>query len=907
MSKKAVEIPVASSDATAKPKEKDELKKDGLSEEDQLVKDEVELLVTRIQDEDLDLAAVALASLAKVLRTASGSVASIPKPLKFVRAWFGTLVEHEKKVKAPAFSRKLCDVIAMIAMTMELDGVSSLSYKLRGTTDDLHEWGHEFQRFLAGEIATEWQKREESGADTDDLKHLARQIMTYMMHHADEAAACDLALEIGEPKWTCEFCDEGNFTRVAQYLSAVARYLPVPDNREVWQTVFDIYTAHNSYVGALRVALVLNDSAMVCRVFAECTDRTMKKQLALICGRHRIVIESDDDDVNELMGNLRLSEWYLHTARDLDSIAPKTPDDIYKNYLIDQRAAPSATNSHMQNLASTFVNGFINAGYGKDKLLATEGTTYLYQTKDHRMMSAAASIGLVNLWDHNEGLGGVDKYTYSDDNYIKAGALLATGLVMTNVRSQFDPAIALLSDYLANTHREVRIGAILGLGFAYSGSQKSDVKDLLIPLVADSDQPVEIQCFAAYALGLVFAGSCDEDISEAAMACLMEKDEAQLQDPSLRYLILAIGTLFIGREEAADTLIEATTALSPLIQKYAEAVVIGCAYAGTGNVVMIQKMFSLVAEEHEEADEASSPTTEAAASADGAGAAAAATATSSDKPKPFNFRAAAVLSIAQIALGEHLGTDMSKRALLHALVVDQVTKLEPHQSGRRAVPLALALLSISNPDMPVVESLSKLSHDADINTAQSAILGLGLVAAGTNNARVATMLRNLSSYYGSKERDAPLLFVVRVAQGLVALGKGHITLSPIHSDNLLVSPTSTAALLGLLHSALDFEKTILDRYHFMIYAITPAMHPRMLITVDAEELKPVQTELRIGQPVDTVTVAGKPKTITGFQTHKTPVLLNEGDRAELSIGTFRAITPIIEGVVIVEPKPEVKE
>ena len=38
------------------------------------------------------------------------------------------------------------------------------------------------------------------------------------------------------------------------------------------------------------------------------------------------------------------------------------------------------------------------------------------------------------------------------------------------------------------------------------------------------------------------------------------------------------------------------------------------------------------------------------------------------------------------------------------------------------VPLALALLNISHPDMPVIDQLSRLTHDADADVAQSAIM-----------------------------------------------------------------------------------------------------------------------------------------------------------------------------------------
>ena len=55
----------------------------------------------------------------------------------------------------------------------------------------------------------------------------------------------------------------------------------------------------------------------------------------------------------------------------------------------------------------------------------------------------------------------------------------------------------------------------------------------------------------------------------------------------------------------------------------------------------------------------------------------------------------------------------------------------------------------------------------------------------------------------------------------------------------------------------------------------------MLMTFD-EELNPLTVSVRVGQAVDVVGQAGRPKTITGFQTHTTPVLLTHGERAELA-------------------------
>ncbi|KAL3513913.1 hypothetical protein ACH5RR_026630 [Cinchona calisaya] len=178
----------------------------------------------------------------------------------------------------------------------------------------------------------------------------------------------------------------------------------------------------------------------------------------------------------------------------------------------------------------------------------------------------------------------------------------------------------------------------------------------------------------------------------------------------------------------------------------------------------------------------------------------------------------------------------------------------------------------------VMDTLSRLSHDSHAEVAMAAIISLGLIGAGTNNARIAGMLRNLSIYY---YKEASLLFCVRIAQGLVHLGKGLLTLSPYHSERFLLSLTALAGLVILLHACLDMKAIILGKYHYVLYFLVLAMQPRMLMTVD-ENLKPLPVPVRVGQAVDVVGQAGRPKTITGFQTHTTLVLLSDGDRAELA-------------------------
>ena len=49
---------------------------------------------------------------------------------------------------------------------------------------------------------------------------------------------------------------------------------------------------------------------------------------------------------------------------------------------------------------------------------------------------------------------------------------------------------------------------------------------------------------------------------------------------------------------------------------------------------------------------------------------------------------------------------------------------------RRAVPLALGLISVSNPQLNILDTLTKFSHDTDTEVAHNSIFALGLIGAG---------------------------------------------------------------------------------------------------------------------------------------------------------------------------------
>lgn len=65
--------------------------------------------------------------------------------------------------------------------------------------------------------------------------------------------------------------------------------------------------------------------------------------------------------------------------------------------------------------------------------------------------------------------------------------------------------------------------------------------------------------------------------------------------------------------------------------------------------------------------------------------------------------------------------------------------------------------------------------------------------------------------------------------------------------------------------------------------------------------------MRVGTAVDTVGAAGRPKTITGFQTHDTPVLIGNGERVELGSEEYLSETPYMENFVVLRKNPEYVE
>ncbi|XP_076750826.1 26S proteasome non-ATPase regulatory subunit 2 [Xylocopa sonorina] len=852
---------------------------------------------------------LSLSQLRLLMQTSTTSMTSVPKPLKYLKCSYSDMKDAYKRIQRKDVRCQFAEVLSVLSMAGATQGSKEcLRYCIQGEVTSPGEWGHEYVRQLEAEIVDEWTNApvKDENRVKKELTPLVKSIITFDMKHNAEIPGCDLCLEIDQLNYLNDSLDNTNFKRVCRYLEGCAAYSEDTERRQILQTVVDHYLRFHEYCKATLVALQLGDSDLVHKCLSTCPDPLIRKQLAYILVRQRENplkkdYQGDDaKDIETILSNSHVNNHFHLLARELDILEPKLPDDIYKTWLEGNTSRRADHDSARANLAASFVSAFVHAGFGEDKLMANTAEAWVYKNKDHGMLSATASLGLIHMWDVDGGLVPIDKYLYTNDNHIKAGALLAIGLVNCGVRNECDPALALLSDYVYSDVT-LRIGAVLGLGLAYAGSQRSDVTDLLTGVLVDEGSSMEVVSLAAIAIGLINVGSAEADVSSILLQTLLEFTPQKLSSTYSRFLPLALGMIYMSCRDGIEAPSAALEVLPESYKLTAQTMLQVCAYAGTGDVLIVQELLRICSEPGNGESVAETPAnTPVASCCDQRSRSIESThkrtkekseENSGESMEIGSSQAIATLGVAAVGLGE--GKENSR-------IFGQIGRYGSI-SARRAMPLALGLSSLSNPDLSVLDVLNKYSHDSDPIVANNAIFALGLVGAGTNNARLATMLRQLACYHAKTPTH---LFLVRISQGLVHLGKGTLSISPMRYASKVLDRAALAGLLVVLVTFLDCRNLILAKSHYLMYCLALAMEPRWLVTLD-ENLQSLPVSVRIGASVDIVGKAGNPKSISGGYVHTTPTLLPSGERAELVLDEYEALSSVLEGFVILREKRNV--
>ena len=854
---------------------------------------------------DLQCALPALESLRSLLLKATTSPNPPPKTLAQIRAQMPALLAFFEQLppneQASASIRPaLAQILSVLCMcccggqeqTLGLgQGLGErpvLRFCLQGPSPAgaaVAEWGHEYARHLAMEIA-------DDPCPSAPVIELALQgLIPFFLGHASESDACDLLMELDRLPEIVPLVTPANQGRITLYLASCVPYEPFPYNCNILNVMFSIFLQQGLVAQAAYTAIKIGDPSLLIKVLQGCKDEAERLQVALIASRFPAmagVLGEDQESLvaKALNGNLQfpLLESFVRSQFGINPSAtpadpPKAPEDIYKSWL-DTRNT-DASDSPRVATANAIVNGILNMGVCYDKYFYPDPSTpenaratdaWIWTPKGEGVLCAVASIGAIWRGSVDEGLGRIDRFLDSSDAQVKAGALMAVGLLTGGscLRYESDPALAILAEHvLDSSHQSTQEASILSLGIAYAGSKKDQVKELLLPLVTDTSLPISTVAFACLSLALVLLGGDDKgELVSNTLQILMERESEFSNSLFFRFMALALGLLHWGGQEGAEAAMEAVRVLTAPGMAGACSTLLGaCAFAGSGNVLYIQQLL------HEGSNLCKAPPT----------------GEDEESLTPCQEQALAfsTLGIALVASGEEIGSSMCQRLLNHLMFYGT-------PAIKRSIPLTLALLSPSNPQVPVIDVLSKWSHDGDKQTAISAVLALGIVGAGTNNSRIANLLRGLANFY---YKDATLLGFVKLSQGILHASRGMMTLAG--GGNAI----GTASLLTLVVALMGegAEGLVLGgKYPHLMWLLVSSFCSRALITVDSKG-EPLRVLVRVGQAVDTVGLAGAPKRISGFHTLMTPVLLGHGERAELvAVEEYKVLSPLLEGVVVLE-------
>ncbi|MES1920288.1 hypothetical protein MHBO_001974, partial [Bonamia ostreae] len=463
MANKKIKKKIEQTPQSLKPVQKSKNPKEAQNSEDKKTELEIVALKNKIVATTNKNIEKDIEQLKHKISSAAKSMTSIPKPLKHLNPHFEELRKFFDGYQNPP--NFLADIISCLAMvSSEEENLYCLKYKLQSNNDDISLWGDDYIRHLSREIIAESKKRRENIIESSKITSIAKKIVDFYFKNAAEAEAVDLLVEIGRLDILLEKSDKESAPRIASYLFQCLHYIPseMEDFEKMAKTAFELHARCGNYSEALLIALIANDDELINKALNSCKTDIEKLQLSYMVGLTRNANGYENLSVSEKMvsaaGNEDLGNWFDLLAKELSVMEPKKMEDIYKSHLIDRstfgkyektiQTSSQNLNSARENLATTFANAIVHAGFGNDTLVSPEDSDWVFKNRDRGKASAVASIGLVNMWKLEKGFQAVDRFSESVDEELKAGSLLGFSLVGCGIKSDLDASAALLADHL---------------------------------------------------------------------------------------------------------------------------------------------------------------------------------------------------------------------------------------------------------------------------------------------------------------------------------------------------------------------------------------------------------------------------------------------------------------------------
>lgn len=773
--------------------------------------EELNMIVERIQDQDVEIQDNALRMLFNITKSShSKSIDTIN--FQHLADKLDVLEEVCARLSGER-RRELCDIISAICVIGEER--KFLWYRVEGNVVDLSEWGHLYVKKLIGCIVDV--KRGKMDFPLERTMDVSQRCVDFLFKHNAEFEAMDFLLEIEMIDVVLRYVDTHNYNRIIQYLEEMSSFIDLED---IVLRINLRMGNHSKYV----VGLISHQRTREAVEYVKgIEDRDHRRQCVYMLARCNLYYESSDSEEKYILSNSHVRDIYRGVGAELELEKPQRMEQILKGFKYDKDAKQLAP--------VAMANAFVHMGYGRDPIfLPGEEDTKV--PLDYGMIlgcdmpdlvSIFGSIGVIESWNSEKVMETLQEHIFSDYSHRKTGSLL--GLALSGLKNVDEgPAmLGLLSTNLQSSNSVHVIATLLGIQAIFSGTQTEELKELLQPLMFSESN--EVVFFTAFTLGSVFCGSADEDLVSLMLQIFVERGkEAETQ--FFRFLLLGLACLFYRRKDVECGLVEIGGTLS----RHGGVLIKGFQYVKTGDSGVIESILT----------ESFTGETDALLESFG------------------------LLSCALVAMGDETSVQMVARIVSSSLLLDS-----PHL--RSVLPLCYSILYPSNPQVNVLDLLEKSLNIGETNCVMSTILSLGLIGAGTLNSRIAKVLDQQYSYY---YKDSKILATLKIAQGLVSLGKGLLSISPLYFDRTTLISKNLIGLFSTVFMFLDSSVSPLVSSHtYMFFLLCQACSQKYVTC-------PEKISIRVGLPVNTVGVVGEPKRLSSVQTHMSPVVLNERVRAE---------------------------
>lgn len=837
---------------------------------------DLEILVSRLKDNDPDVQKQALTSLQELIKGTQGSISNETQGLLDIKEEMIRCIDYLEESN----KKHLYDLLSVMCVLD--DSPASLEYRLNGNVTPLMEWSHQYVKKLVKCIVdTHYDKVDKDDTNcgkNDKVKYekLIEPIIQFLINHNSEVEAIDFLIEV-----SCEKTIGGNGVRMQAFDTAIKTISAEETSKDEIteeakpirgkKSYFDILIKHVDTNNRNRIVVYLEELSKfydLKDVLMEITeydaskhlifmikngminkatdyvknmkDGKCKKQCLYILARNSIYYEGKEDEEYILCNN-HIKTVYREVGASLEILPPKKLEYMFKG-LNKERID-----------AAAIANALVHFGYRRDPVFfPNEGDfkikeEYSEQLLLNKSISTVASVGLINAFDPDSVC---DFYSQSIFNTPEPGSILALALSSFKNKDSNYTILNLLSIFIGSDDDKEVIAMLMGIAVLYAGTGSQEVYELVFPLL--SSETNDVCLFSIYVLGVVFTGDMD-----ILSSCLEIYKELKKESPFANFAILGLSLFFYKTNVSVSNLGAANTSeqndkassntetvqdkLFSRLDGHSKILAAGFAHIGTGNPAVIDHIFSYTFVGEIDA----------------------------------LMESLGILSACIVGVGDSVAQHHLDRISSSSLLLDS-----PHL--RNIVPLCIALLYASNPKSEVVDTLEKLinSGDSSINS----LISLGIVAAGTCSSRI---LRILDSNFCNVYKDAKASSALIYAQGLVNLGKGLCTLSPLCYDKQIILQKS---LVGLISTFFVFlEPGMFKEYPFLFFLITSAVTPKYVAGFNGV--------IRIGKPVDVVGVVGRPNKISAAVVHSLPVILNENECADIEEPIY---TSYIEDIIIKE-------